>query len=299
MKPSTRLTISVLLAFVSLTTISAQTEMSNDTTKHPIKLKEEKVDPLQLDNKLKKAEELNLDNKGETSQPSLSIPTMEPIDLGDTYLKRSNAVRIEGGSSDFFGRSERMVDFSMTPNENLLLRTSLLLGRYDAPFLQESLNYYSLGVGAELYINPYLSGGAGVFYKSNLNDPSSLTGGYIDLIFTPIDRLQLSNTLTYYNHMSNASHLNQQSIMLDTHLRYRLNEKFYTNFYGGMPLKEMNSNNDQVLPLLPQKYVGGTVEYWFNGAVGVESGVTWKQDLFNQKLIPRPVIGIIIDKSRR
>lgn len=42
-----------------------------------------------------------------------------------------------------------------------------------------------------------------------------------------------------------------------------------------------------------------TVEYWFNGAVGVESGVTWEQDVFNQKLIPRPVMEIIIDKSRR
>lgn len=299
MKPSTRLTISVLLAFVSLTAITAQTETSNDTIKHSIKLKEEKVDPLQLDTKLKKAEELNFDDKATVSQPTLTTPTMQPIDLGDTQLNRSHAVQIGGGSSDFFGRSERMVDFSTTPNENLLLRSSMLIGRYDAPFLQESLNYYGLGVGAELYINPYLSGGAGVFYKSNLNQPSSLTGGYLDLIFTPIDRLQLSNTLTYYNHMSNPSQFNQQSIVLDTHLRYRLNERFYLNFYGGMPLSESNKGNNQVLPLLPQKYVGGTVEYWFNGAVGVESGVTWKQDVFNQKLIPRPVIGIIIDKSRR
>ena len=299
MKPSTRLTISVLLAFVSLTTITAQTETSNDTIKHSIKLKEEKVDPLQLDTKLKKAEELNFDDKATVSQPTLTTPTMQPIDLGDTQLNRSNAVRIGGGSSDFFDRSERMVDFSMTPNENLLLRSSVLIGRFDAPFLQESLNYYSLGVGVELYINPYLSGDAGVFYKSNLNQPSSIVGGYIDAIFTPIDRLQLSNTLTYYNHMSNASQFNQQSIVLDTHLRYRLNERFYLNFYGGMPLSESNKGNNQVLPLLPQKYVGGTVEYWFNGAVGVESGVTWEQDVFNQKLTPRPVMGIIIDKSRR
>lgn len=297
MKPLTRLTISVLLAFVSLTALIAQSETINDTIKNPVKLKEEKTGEFQLDNKMKKADEFNLEDKAKVSQPALTTPTMQPIDLGDTQLNKSNAIHIGGGSSDFFGRSERMIDFSITPNENLLLRSSFLIGRYDAPFLQESLNYYSLGLEAELYINSYLSGGAGVFYKSNLNHPSSLTGGYIDLIFTPIDRLQLSNTLTYYNHMSNASHLNQQSIMLDTHLRSRLNEKFYLNFYGGMPLYE--TNNDQIVPILPQKYVGGTVEYWFNKTVGIESGVMWEQNVFNQKLIPRPTMGIVIDKSRR
>jgi len=299
MKSLIRFALSVLFVFVSLTAITAQSETSNDTTKHPIKLNKN-ANQFQLDNKLKKAEEHNLDDKGTVSQPSLTAPTMLPTDLRDTQLNRSNAVHIGGGSSDFFGRSERMVDFSLTPNENLLLRSSLLIGRYEAPFLQEGLNYYDINIGAELYINPYLSGGAGVFYKSNLNYPSSNVGGYIDAIFTPIDRVQLSNTLTYYNHMSNASQFNQQSIMIDTHLRYRLNEKFYLNFYGGMPLSESSNINNQVLPLLPQKYVGGTVEYWFNRTVGIESGVMWEQDVFNHKLVPRPVImGITIDKSRR
>jgi len=300
MKLLIRFTISVLFASAFFTAVTAQSETSNDSIKHPFKLNEEKAIPLQLDSKLKKAGDLNLDDKATVSQPGLTTPAMQPIDLGDTQQNKSNAIHIGGGSSDFFGRSERIVDFSTTPNENLLLRSSLLIGRYDAPFLQESLNYYSLGLGAELYINPYLSVGAGMFYKSNLNHPSSILGGYIDAIFTPIDRVQLSNTLTYYNNMSNTSQFNQQSIILDTHLRYRMSEKFYLNFYGGMPLNETNNSYNQVLPLLPQKYVGGTVEYWFNPTIGIESGVIWEQNLFNNKLTPRPVImGITIDKSRK
>ena len=300
MKPLLRFSISVLFVAAFFTAVTAQSETSNDTIKHPIKLNEIKENQFQLDSKLKKAEDFNLDDKAKISQPSLTTPNIQNIDLGDSQINQSNALHIGGGSSDFFGRSQSMVDFSMTPNENLLLRSSLLIGRYDAPFLHESLNYYSLGLDSELYVNRYLSGGAGVFYKSNLNESSSIVGGYLETIFTPIDRVQLSNTLTYYNHMSNASQFNQQSIMLDTHLRYRLNEKFYLNFYGGMPLNETSKSNKHVLPLLPQKYVGGTVEYWFNRTVGIESGVIWEQDMFNHKLVPKPVMmGITIDKSRR
>ena len=50
---------------------------------------------------------------------------------------------------------------------------------------------------------------------------------------------------------------------------------------------------------MPKKYIGGTVEFLINPKIGIETGVIWKQDMFNHTLIPKPVMGIKFDRSRK
>ncbi len=299
MKQLKRLTISILFGFVFLTVITAQIEAKNDTIKHPIKLKEKNTNQFQLNNNQYKIKESTYEDRSINDLPNLNIQPIAPENLGEKQLDQSSLIQIGESTNEAMYGSESLIDFSFMYSDDLYFNTSFMIGRVATPFAPDGVNYFNVNIGSEFYINPYLTGTAGLFYKSTLEHPSSIMGGYLGTIFTPFDKLTLSNTLSYHNHMSNDSQFNQQSIMLDIHARYKLSEKYYSNFYGGAPLNERNNNSNIVLPGMPKKYVGGTVEFWINPKVGIESGVIWEQDVFNHTLIPKPVMGLKIDRSRK
>ena len=93
--------------------------------------------------------------------------------------------------------------------------------------------------------------------------------------------------------------VNQSAVMIDLHGRYRLNDDWYLNAYGGMPVLQNNNRPDMPMsPMMNTPYYGGSVEHWFKPTMGVEAGMIWMRDMFSGKMRPQPKLELLFRPGR-
>ncbi len=197
-----------------------------------------------------------------------------------------------GVASDLIDTKSRTAIATMLPAPNLLLYNSVTLGLVETPFFGKA-NYYNLSAGAHYLISPQLTLGASGSYYSDFGVlPHWSTG--LNASYQISRNLMIDGGLTYMQTADNAFLLNQSAVMMDLHGRYRLNDDWYLNGYGGLPVLQQNNRpTSPMMPIMNTPYYGGTVEHWFNSTTGVEAGVVWMRDMFSGKMRPQPKLELL------
>jgi len=208
-----------------------------------------------------------------------------------------SAIQWNGVASDFINSKSRTAVATMLPARNLLLYGSATLGLVETPYFGKA-NYYNLNAGAQYLLSPQLKLGASASYYSDFGVlPLWSTG--LDASYHVSRNLQIDGGLTYMQTAGNMFGLSQSAVTMDLHGRYRLNDDWFLNAYGGMPV--MQQNNRPAVPMMPvmnTPYYGGSVEHWFNSTTGVESGVIWMRDMFTGKMRPQPKLELLFRPGR-
>lgn len=192
-----------------------------------------------------------------------------------------------GAASDFINTKSRTAIASMMPSSRLLLHSSAALGMVETPFFGKGY-YYILDAGARYAISPALTMGISGGYNSNFGAMPFWNTG-INANYQVNRNLMLDGGVTYIQTAGNRYDINQSAIMLDLHGRYRLNDDWYVNAYGGLPVRQKNNRPESsMMPMMNTPYYGGSLEYWFKPTVGVEGGMIWIRDMFSGKMRPQP-----------
>ena len=106
--------------------------------------------------------------------------------------------------------------------------------------------------------------------------------------------------LSYMQTAGNTFGVSQSAVMIDLHGRYRLNDNWYLNGYGGIPMMQQNnSTTASMMPVMSTPYYGGSVEHWFNTTTGVEAGMIWMRDMFTGKMRPQPKLELLFRPGKR
>jgi hypothetical protein len=206
-------------------------------------------------------------------------------------------VHWHGAASDFINTKSRTAIATTMPMPNLLLHSSATIGMVETPFFGKGY-YYILDAGARYAINPALTMGISGGYDSNF-DVMPLWNAGIDASYQVNRNLMFDGGLTYMKMARNDFSLNQSAVMIDLHGRYRLNDDWYLNAYGGMPILQNNNQPDRpMIPMMNTPYYGGSVEYWFKPTMGVEGGMIWKRDMFSGKMRPQPKLELLFKPGR-
>ena len=202
-----------------------------------------------------------------------------------------------GAASDFINTKSRTAIASMMPTRNTLIYGAATLGLVETPYFGKA-NYYNLNAGARYLFSPQLSLGVNGNYQSDFGVlPHWSTG--LDASYQVSRNLMIDGGLTYMQTADNMFGLSQNAVTMDLHGRYRLNDDWYLNGYGGMPV--MQQNNRPAAPMMPvmnTPYYGGSVEHWFNSTTGVEAGVIWMRDMFSGKMRPQPKLELLFRPGR-
>ncbi len=202
-----------------------------------------------------------------------------------------------GAASDFINSKSRTAIATTMPASNLLLHSSATIGMVETPFFGKGY-YYILDAGARYAINPALTMGVSGGYNSNF-DVMPLWNAGIDASYQVNRNLMFDGGLTYMKTARNDFSLNQSAVMIDLHGRYRLNDDWYLNAYGGMPILQNNNQPDRpMIPMMNTPYYGGSVEYWFKPTMGVEGGMIWIRDMFSGKMRPQPKLELLFRPGR-
>jgi hypothetical protein len=206
-------------------------------------------------------------------------------------------IQWSGAASDRINSKSRTAVATMLPARNLLLYGSATLGLMETPYFGKA-NYYNLNAGAQYLLSPQLKLGASASYYSDFGVlPLWSTG--LDASYQVSRNLQIDGGFTYMQTAGNMFGLSQSAVTMDLHGRYRLNDDWFLNAYGGMPV--MQQNNRPAVPMMPvmnTPYYGGSVEHWFNSTTGVESGVIWMRDMFTGKMRPQPKLELLFRPGR-
>lgn len=206
-------------------------------------------------------------------------------------------IQWHGVASDFINVKSRTAIAATMPSPRLLLHSSATLGLVETPFFGKG-NYYILDAGASYSVNSRLVLGVSGGYNSNFETMPFWNTG-INAAYQVSPNLMIDGGVTYVSTANNLHGLNQWSVNLDLHGRYRITNDIYFNAYGGMPVSQ--SNNRQNMPMMPMMnspYYGGSFEYWFKPAVGVEGGVIMIRDMFSGRMRPQPKLELLFRPGR-
>ena len=197
-----------------------------------------------------------------------------------------------GVASDFITSKSRTAIAATMPVPNLLLHSSATLGLVETPWFGKG-NYYILNAGANYAVSSLFNVGIRGGYNSNFGTLPFWNVGF-DAAYMLHPNMSIDGGLRYVHTAQNAFMLNQSALLLDLHTRYRLNDNWYLNAYGGMPVHQ-NNNQPQgpMLPMMNTPYYGGTVEHWFNSTTGVEAGLIWMRDMFTGKMRAQPKLELL------
>ncbi len=192
-----------------------------------------------------------------------------------------------GTGSDYFNSKSRTAIATMMPSNRLLLHSSATIGMVETPMFGKGY-YYILDAGARYAISPALTMGLSGGYDSNFGVMPFWNIG-VDGNYQVNRNLMFDGGVTYLKSGVNQYNVNQSAVMLDLHGRYRLNDDWFLNAYGGMPVLQKSNRPDMpMMPMMNTPYYGGSVEYWFKPTVGVEGGMIWMRDMFSGKMRPQP-----------
>ena len=204
-----------------------------------------------------------------------------------------------GWSSEFrYSRSSMAgVLFNLTPR--LSLSSSAALGLTDAPLtggIGGKENFYWVNVGAMYSLNPHTIFSTDVYYHSNYGI-IPFWNMLFDASYSPHKSLLIESGINYTRTDKNDLGIKQSSVIFNVHSRFMFDEDIYFNLFGGAPLYWNRQARTNPMPMMPQPYVGGSVEYWFVPKSAIEAGVVWYRSVFSKNMVPRPVIGIRINTS--
>lgn len=202
-----------------------------------------------------------------------------------------------GAASDFINTKSRTAVATMQPAPDLLLYSSVTLGLVETPYFGKG-NYYNLNTGARYLVSQQLMLGASGSYHSDFGFlPHWRTG--LDASYRINRNLMIDGGLSYMQTAGNMFGLRQSAVAMDLHGRYRLNDDWFLNAYGGMPVMQQNNRPAApMMPLMNTPYYGGSVEHWFNSTTGVEAGVIWMRDMFSGKMRPQPKLELLFRPGR-
>ena len=220
------------------------------------------------------------------------IKLQTPLTYNPNYLpiNKKSRFKIEGYGHDDFINPERTAVFSMKATDRLSFYSANTLGIYKT-LMFGNISYYNLNVGANYRFHSSLSGQGGVFYNSTVRDPLPILGVYSNFNYRAADNLWFDGGASYRKTLGNQFGIMQQSLMIDLHSRYQVADRWFLNAYGGMPVYENDGDQRRgMIPAMPQKYYGGTVEYWFREDMGAEAGLIWIRDMFTGKMRAQPEI---------
>jgi len=206
-------------------------------------------------------------------------------------------VHWSGAATDFINTKSRTAVATMLPAPRLLLYSSTTLGLVETPYFGKAI-YYNLSAGSQYFISPAFTLGASGSYHSDFGIlPHWSTG--LDASYQISRNMMIDGGLSYMQTAGNMFGLKQSVVTMDLHGRYRLNDDWFMNAYGGMPV--MQRNNRPAAPMMPMMntpYYGGSVEHWFNSTTGVEAGVIWMRDMFSGKMRPQPKLELLFRPGR-
>lgn len=212
-----------------------------------------------------------------------------PYRTSDSFIP---PIQWSGVASDYITSKSRTAIAATMPAPNLLLHSSATLGLVETPWFEKG-NYYILNAGANFAVSSAFNVGVSGGYNSNFGTLPYWNVG-VDAAFMLNPNMSIDGGLRYVHTAQNVFMLNQSAISLDLHTRYRLNDDWYLNAYGGMPVKQKNNQpQEPMLPMLNSTYYGGTVEHWFNSTTGVEAGLIWMRDMFSGKMRPQPKLELL------
>lgn len=201
-------------------------------------------------------------------------------------------IQWSGVTSDFINSKSRTAVAATMPASNLLLHSSATLGLVETPWLGKG-NYYILNAGANYFISPAFNIGITGGYNSNFGTLPIWNAG-IDASYMLHPNMTIDGGLRYLQTGQNNFGLNQSALLVDLHGRYCLDDDWYLNAYGGMPVRQSNNQPQRpMLPMMHTPYYGGSVEHWFNSTTGVEAGVIWMRDMFSGKMRPQPKLELL------
>lgn len=230
-------------------------------------------------------------------------PQFTPYDRFTISTQRSisdsglPAIQWNGIASDFINSKSRTAIATTMPTPNLLLHASATLGLVETPWFGKG-TYYILDAGAKYAISPALNVGLRGGYNSDFGTLPYWNAG-IDVSYLLTPNLMIDGSLTYLQTAANNFNINQSAVLIDLHGRYRLNDDWYLNAYGGMPVRQENNQQRQpMMPMMNTPYYGGSVEHWFNPTTGVEGGMIWMRDMFTGKMRPQPKFEILFRPGR-
>lgn len=196
-------------------------------------------------------------------------------------------VNWNGVASDFIFSKSRTAIASTMPTNRLLLHSSATIGIIETPFFGKAV-YYSVNAGGLYFISPDLNVGLRSGYSSNY-DIIPTWNVAADVSYMINRNLMIDGSLSYLQTANNQFNVNQGVVNVDLHTRYRINNDWFLNGYGGAPVKHINRNlNQPLLPMMNTPYFGGTVEHWFKPTMGVEGGMIWTKDMMTGKMRARP-----------
>lgn len=219
-----------------------------------------------------------------------------------TYTKRL-PISFSGYGSDEFFNPERTLVLSMNVNKRLSFYSANTIGVYRT-LMHGNLNHYELNLGANYRFSSVLSGQGGAFFNSMVTNPLPIAGVYSNFNYRAADGLWLDGGMAYKTTLNNMYDVNQKALLMNMHARYQLADDWFLNGYGGLPLYQSNHSDNnrelrnRMLPVMSEKYYGGTVEYWFQKEMGVEAGVIWIRDMFTGKMRPSPKIELKFGPKR-
>jgi len=230
-------------------------------------------------------------------------PQFTPYERHRISLKRERGTSLlppiqwSGAATDLINSKSRTAVATMLPAPRLLLYGSTTLGLVETPYFGKA-NYYNLNGGAQYFVSPRFTLGASGSYHSDFGFlPHWSTG--LDASYQVNRNLMIDGGLTYMQTAGNMFGLSQNAVTMDLHGRYRLNDDWFLNAYGGMPV--MQQNNRPAAPMMPvmnTPYYGGSVEHWFNSTTGVEAGMIWVRDMFSGKMRPQPKLELLFRPGR-
>lgn len=283
----------LLLAFLLTVSLSYAQETS---VKYPDSIKIDLTNPILIENELNSYNQINLKfprlNPADKLQPQFSPFdkfTLSPQQY--TGYGKMPEVLWNGIASDFIFSKSRTAIASTMPTNRLILHSSATIGLIETPFFGKA-NYYAVNAGALYYVSSSLNLGLRSGYNSNFEIIPTWNVA-ADANFMINRNLMMDGSISYMQTANNYFNVNQAAIAVDLHSRYRINNDWFLNAYGGAPVKQFNNNPDHtMLPMMNTPYFGGTVEHWFKPTMGVEGGMIWARDMLSGKMRPRPKLEI-------
>jgi len=141
------------------------------------------------------------------------------------------------------------------PTRNLLLHSSATLGLIETPWFGKG-TYFILDAGARYAISPALNVELRGGYNSDFGSLPYWNAG-IDASYMLTPSLMIDGSMTYMQTATNSFNINQSAVLIDLHGRYRLNNDWYLNAYGGMPVRQENNQQRQpMMPMMNTPYYG-------------------------------------------
>lgn len=283
-----RITILVALC-LSVAALSVYAQ-ENTLRKDSLKFSADKPLPVQTDSV--KADRMDIAIP--TINPSMGKDGLQHNRFNDfsvnPYLvPGTNPSRIQffGTGSDYVNSKSRTAVATYSPVAGISLYSAASLGLIETPFFGKG-NYYMLHAGANYRVSSNLSAGLSGTFNSNFN-VVPFWNVSADLRYLAGRNLMLEGSLGYMQTGANMFHLSQSAVLIDLHARYRLSDDWFLNAYGGFPVSQ-NTNRPAapMMPMMNNRYYGGTVEYWFQPTVGAEAGLIWVRDMFSGKMRPQP-----------